>query len=111
MKNKIIINAHKNQFEDLTNFKLIRDKLNPTEWMGDLETFSLEITYQTTYKLLDNQFSHERAYENREDGYIPYTLYLDKEDIRTLNYFDYSGEKYIGFSNLISITTSQDHPI
>ena len=50
-------------------------------------------SFEPTYLLLSNSFSFERNVEETFEGKIAYSKYLTSNEIKTLSYFDYSGEK------------------
>lgn len=90
----LVIDKPKTEYEDDPEFKKIIDKLNPSMWGidGDIETYCMKISL-TTYKLIDNQFSFDFDRTIKNEGHLPYKTYLKEDEIKSLNFYDYGGEK------------------
>lgn len=90
----LVIDTSKIDYESDPSFNDFRDKLKPTMWGidGDIETFCMKISL-STYRLIDNQFSFDFDRTIKNEGHLPYKNYLKEDEIKSLNYYDYGGEK------------------
>ncbi|UKN03447.1 hypothetical protein K6119_07965 [Paracrocinitomix mangrovi] len=89
-----VINSSKSNYENSPEFASISSYIKPTMWHadGDIETFCTEISY-STFKLLDNQFSFDFDRSAKQEGKVSYKEFLNENEIQSLSYFDYGGEK------------------
>ncbi len=92
----VIIEGHRSQYENDPEFKNLITHLNPTKWMDNMETYCFQINYQPTFELIRNQFSFDRERTLSGDYVIPYNFYLSSDKIKSLNYWEYEGEKIFG---------------
>lgn len=90
---RIIISAHKTQYEQDKDFQSIAHFVEPTVWGEDMATYEFVIHFYPTYSLLDNNFSFKQNIADEGECKLPYQRYLYPWHIWSLSYFDYSGEK------------------
>lgn len=95
----LIVDSSKNNYESGLGFEKVKEILKPSTWgyPNEFETYHFKVSW-ATFKLLDNQFSFEadKIKSNKaasNDGRISYKKYLTEQEIRSINFFDYSGEK------------------
>lgn len=90
----LVINCPKSEYESDSKFNTIKNKLEPTMWGidGDMETYCIRIN-MSTFKLLYNQFSFDFDRSDKKDGCLPYTSFLKEDEIRSMHFYDYGGEK------------------
>lgn len=93
-KVEVIINANSDSYADNENFNSISQFMSKLEWIDGIDTYAFEIHFYPTYNLLDNNYSFENEYHSStSNGKMPYEKYLTNEEIKSLSYFDYFGEK------------------
>lgn len=91
---EFIIERTKSEFEEDLNFKKLEVNLETSTWgmNSDIPTFTFQLS-NTTFRLLDNEFSYHFSREDKSEGKVSYEKYLTKNEIQSLSFFDYSGEK------------------
>ncbi len=98
--------------------ELTLSKINLPEYVNlddsflteNLKMVSLEIKREPTYLLLKNQFSFQRNIEDDFEGCMPFSKFLNENEIKSLSYFDYSNEKIYRLSHLNSFEFEQMNP-
>jgi hypothetical protein len=94
-RNQIVvyIDANRDEYSTKPNFDSLRDIIQEDEWVDDLKTFSFKIHSDPSFTLVNNQFCFETNRECIGDNCISFKKFLTDEQIQTLNYWEYEGEK------------------
>jgi hypothetical protein len=82
------------QSEQIKNQELPKEvKIKENIFWDNSQMIFYSFSLEPTYLLLSNSFSFDRNVEETTEGKIAYSKYLTSNEIKTLSYFDYSGEK------------------
>jgi len=92
-KYRVYIDSNRNVYEKLSGFETISSFMTETIWIDDLPTHFFEIHQEPTFKLIHNQFSFESNRSHTDEGKLSIDKFLEPEKIRTLEFWEYEGEK------------------
>lgn len=92
---KVIIDGNPIDYENDNNFKKLHDFLTKIDWQNEQQAYGCSIHFYPTYNLISNQFSFENQNNDSysDNGTISYDKFLSEEEIKSLSYYDYAGEK------------------
>lgn len=97
-KYKVIIEGQRDEFMKDPEFKLIESFVKEMEWVNDINSTYMEIHQEPTFEMIRNQFSFERRRDMTGENKLTYDSFLSSEQIQSLSFWEYEGEKIFGLA-------------
>jgi len=95
---KVIIEGQREDYKSDSAFKQVKPFMKKMTWVNDIETYSLEIHQVPTYEMIRNQFSFEQKRDMTGENKLTYDHYLSTDQIKSLSFWEYEGEKIYGLA-------------
>lgn len=97
-KYKVIIEGQHDEYKKDPDFKTIESFVKGISWVNDINSTYYEIHQKPTYEMIRNQFSFERRRDMTGENKLKYDSFLTKDQIQTLSFWEYEGEKIYGLA-------------
>ena len=97
-KYKVIIEGQLEKYNKDSDFKTIESFVKEMQWVNDINSTYYEIHQEPTYEMIRNQFSFERRRDMKGESKLTYDSFLTKDQIQSLSFWEYEGEKIYGLA-------------
>lgn len=95
---KVVIEGQLEEYKNDIDFKNIESFLKEMPWVNDIKSTFFEIHQEPTYEMIRNQFSFDRRRDMAGENKLTYDSFLTKEQIQSLSFWEYEGEKIYGLA-------------
>jgi len=95
---QVVIEGQREDYKKDPEFSSIEPFVKEFPWVNDINTTFLEIHQEPTYEMIRNQFSFKRRRDMTGENKLNYDSFLSSEQIQSLSFWEYEGEKIYGLA-------------
>ena len=95
---QVVIEGQREDYEKDPEFSSIEPFVKEFPWVNDINSTFMEIHQEPTYEMIRNQFSFERRRDMTGENKLNYDNFLSSEQIQSLSFWEYEGEKIYGLA-------------
>ena len=95
---QVVIEGQREDYEKDPEFSSIEPFVKEFPWVNDIISTFMEIHQEPTYEMIRNQFSFERRRYITGENKLNYDNFLSSEQIQSLSFWEYEGEKIYGLA-------------
>ena len=95
---QVVIEGQFDEYKNDVDFNIIKSFVKEMPWVNDINSTYMEIHQEPTYEMIRNQFSFENRRDMSGENKLAYDSFLSSEQIQSLSFWEYEGEKIYGLA-------------